>query len=47
MNYAKPEIMIVGKADRIFEQTCAKDTVGVLEVPYPCARFNPAYDLDE
>jgi hypothetical protein len=46
IDYAKPEVVALGDAVRVFENRICKAPQGVLETP---TRRNlaPAYDLDE
>jgi hypothetical protein len=48
MNYAKPEVAVLGQAVRVIEQTHLKVAMGQTDPnPKITTQFNPAYDLDE
>lgn len=45
MSYKKPEIIVLGEANKMIAYTSVKAHLGILEAIAWC--INPAYDLDE
>jgi hypothetical protein len=47
MNYAKPEMAVLGEAARVIEFVGLKESFGLFDSFFYLLRINPAYDLDE
>jgi|HubBroStandDraft_2_1064218.scaffolds.fasta_scaffold4742676_1 hypothetical protein len=47
MNYAKPEVAVLGKAVRVIEQFPYGKTITANQDGVRQVMLNPAYDLDE
>jgi hypothetical protein len=47
MNYAKPEVAVLGEATRVIEEFLIKSRFWVLDIYFPRISINPAYELDE
>jgi hypothetical protein len=47
MNYAKPEVAVLGEATHVIEFFHLKLPEGIFDGPLLHFRLNPAYDLDK